>query len=818
MINLNLNGKWEMRNTVNDKWIEACVPGSVFNDLLKKGIIEDPFYRDNEYKVLEQADYDFEYKRKFFIDEKLLNQDKLLLCCEGLDTLSEIEINGKKVTETNNMHRTYELNIKQLVRSGENNIHILFHSPTKFIESRFKEKYIWGCNAMDGFPYLRKSHYMFGWDWGPKIPDMGIWRNIYIKAYNLGRVEEVYVTQKYSQNQVDLNVKVINTNIENKKLRIDVKITAPNGKIVEKNILVDSLENHFKLDIKEPELWWPNGYGDQPLYSVQVSLINDNQLLDLKEFNIGLRNINLRREKDQWGESFEFNINNFSVFAMGADYIPEDNILARCNREKTERLIKDCVAANMNCIRVWGGGYYPDDYFYDLCDKYGLLVWQDLMFACADYKLSDDFEENITGELEDNIKRIRHHACLGLWTGNNENESAIAYWGIHKRETTEEEYIRQYEVLFPALIKKYDPNTFYWPSSPSKQGSFKELSNDDMGDSHYWDVWHGLKPFTDYRKHYFRFVSEFGFESFPAIKTIESYTLPEDRNPFSYVMEKHQKHVGGNGKISYYISEYLKYPNGLENMVYASQITQAEAIKCGVEHWRRNRGRCMGAIYWQLNDCWPVASWSSIDYYGRWKALHYFAKKFFAPVLLSANEEGTKVEFHVTNETLNYFSGKVTWRLRDNFKILDTASKEITVKPLRSLLVETIDFKNKVITKDDARKLYVEYLLYTEGVLVSSGTSLFVRPKHFDFLNPELCYEVSEEEDNFIVNIKAKNFTKYVELDLREVDAVFEDNFFDIVGGSDRTLKINKSRLSKKINLKEFKSQLRIKSIFDIDN
>lgn len=817
MVNLDLNGKWQMKKTIVDQWIDASVPGSVFNDLLKAGSIEDPFYRDNEYKVIVEADFDYEYKREFIIDKECLSKDNIMLCCEGLDTLCKIEINGNYVTETNNMHRTYELDIKKLVKLGNNSIHIAFYAPTKYIESRFKEKYIWGCNAMDGFPYLRKAHHMFGWDWGPRIPDMGIWRNIYINYYNLGKISEVYITQTHLQNHVELDVKVLNSNFKSKIFKVCIEIAAPNGETVEKTILTDSLENHIKLNIMEPKIWWPNGYGAQSLYKVNVTLIYENQLLDSKIFNLGLRSITVRREVDQWGKSFEFNINGFSIFAMGADYIPEDSIIARCNKEKTEKLIKDCIAANMNCIRVWGGGYYPEDYFYDLCDKYGLLVWNDFMFACADYELSEEFEDNISKEIEDNIKRIRHHACLGLWTGNNENEAAIVQWDIQKRETTEEEYIRQYEVLFPELVKKYDPNTFYWPSSPSKLGNFKELDNDDMGDAHYWDVWHGLKPFTDYRKHYFRFVSEFGFESFPGIKTIESFTLPEDRNPFSYVMENHQKNVGGNGKISYYISEYLKYPNGLENIVYASQIMQAEAIKCGVEHWRRNRGRCMGAIYWQLNDCWPVASWASIDYYGRWKALHYFAKKFFAPVLLSANEEGTKVEFHVTNETLKPFNGKVTWRLRYDFIILETGDKEVNVKPLSSVLTETIDFKERIITKDDARKLYVEYFLYAEGKVVSSGTVLFVRPKHFDFLNPELCYEVCEDDINFIIKVNSKNFAKYVELSLKDVDCVFEDNFFDITLGEDKILKVSKDSLSKKINLDEFNNQLKIKSLFDIE-
>lgn len=815
---ISLNGIWKMKNTKNNRWIEGLVPGSVFNDLLKAELIKDPFYRDNEEEVLREAEFDYEYKKEFFISKELLNEDQLLLCCEGLDSLCKIEINGKVVAETNNMHRSYEFDIKGFLKVGENEIHITFYSPTKYIEKRFKEQYIWGANAMDGFPYLRKSHHMFGWDWGPRVPDMGIWRNIYIKPGSITKLEDIYVTQEHRDNEVELDLKIRHLKLRNNNLEIAVKLTSPSGEIFEKIQKIKNLESNIKLNISNPQLWWPNGYGQHPLYNLQVKLLNENNVIDKKEFKIGLRIVTVRREKDQWGESFEININGISIFAMGADYIPEDNILARCSKERTEKLIKDCIEANMNCIRVWGGGYYPEDYFYDLCDEYGLLVWQDFMFACADYELSKEFEENISAELKDNIKRIRHHASLALYTGNNENESALKHWGIQKREATDKDYIRQYEELFPSIVKKYDPNTFYWPSSPSKSGSFKELDNDNIGDAHYWEVWHGLKPFTEYRKHYFRFVSEFGFESFPSIKTIKSFTLPEDRNPFSYIMENHQKHPGGNGKISYYISEYLKYPNGLENMLYASQITQAEAIKCGVEHWRRNRGRCMGAIYWQLNDCWPTASWSSIDYYGRWKALHYFAKKFFAPVLVSAKEEGTKVELHVTNETMNVFSGKITWRLRDNLGILEEQVKELAVDALNTAMVEEHDFKDKIVTKEDTRKLYVEYFLEREGSIVSSGTVLFVKPKHFEFLNPEISWEVSENINYFIIKLRTNNFTKYIQLDLAKEDCIFDDNFFDMTGNEIKVVKAAKASLSREMALEEFKKQLKIKTIFDFEN
>ncbi len=386
------------------------------------------------------------------------------------------------------------------------------------------------------------------------------------------------------------------------------------------------------------------------LYTVRAELLNGTRVLDSWEKRIGLRTMEIKRQKDSWGESFEMCVNGVSIFAMGADYIPEDNLLPRVTAERTRRLLEDCKLANYNAIRVWGGGYYPDDWFYDACDELGLVVWQDFMFACAIYELTEEFEENIRREVIDNVRRLRHHASLGLWCGNNEMEWQVdddVYFATHKQKA---DYIRMYEYLIPKTLREHDPVTFYWPASPSSGGGFDEPNDPNRGDVHYWDVWHGDKPFTEYRKFFFRNASEFGFQSFPCLKTVESFTKPSDRNIFSYVMEKHQRNKSANGKIMNYMAQTFLYPTDFDTLLYASQLLQAEAVRYGVEHWRRNRGRCMGAIYWQVNDCWPVASWSSIDYYGRWKALHYMARRFYAPVLLSCEEEGTLTQTTCVND------------------------------------------------------------------------------------------------------------------------------------------------------------------------
>ena len=502
------------------------------------------------------------------------------------------------------------------------------------------------------------------------------------------------------------------------------------------------------------------------------------------------------RRKDEWGESFETHVNGVSIFAMGADYIPEDNILRRVTPERTRRLLEDAKLAHHNAIRVWGGGYYPDDWFYDACDELGLVVWQDFMFACAVYELTDEFEANIVEEFKDNIRRLRHHPSLGLWCGNNEMEMFVDQGNWVSTPKQKADYIRMYEYIIPKVLKEYDPDTFYWPASPSSGGAFDFPNDPNRGDVHYWDVWHGNKPFTEYRKFFFRYASEFGFQSFPCKKTVERFTLPEDRNIFSYVMEKHQRNNAANGKIMNYMAQTFLYPGDFDTMLYASQLLQAEAIRYGVEHWRRNRGRCMGAVVWQLNDCWPVASWASIDYFGRWKALHYAEKRFFAPVLLSCCEEGTltqrtnindelredavekSIRLNVSNETMQPVRCEVRWALRNaKGEALLEGGEEVAVDALSAKWLEKHEFPSADLYGD-----YASYELWSDGVKVSSGTVLFCAPKHFHFVDPQLSLTVEGDE----IVVSAKAYARMVEIVCEDGDVLFDDNYFDLNADSRR--------------------------------
>jgi beta-mannosidase len=811
-----------MKRTDESEWIKANVPGTVYNDLLNSGKIEDPFYRESEDAVRELSRFDYEYEREFQVSSELFESQKIMLSCEGLDTLAELVINGKLVAETNNMHRHYEFDVKKYLVVGTNIIHITFYSPIEFVERENKRRPLWGvATTIAGYQHIRKAHSQFGWDWGPQLPDAGIWRDIKLIGISLARLDSFYVTQKHSANKVTLNIEVETEILDfEQDYTVEVTVLDQEGKIAAVTVIEAADKDKAVLSVSQPKLWWPNGYGDQNLYTLKLTLKHGADAIDSIEKRIGLRTLTMRKEPDKWGETFNFLINGVDIFAMGANYIPEDSIVGRYTKEKTEALIRDCAEANFNCIRVWGGGFYTHDYFYNLCDEYGLIVWQDFMFACAVYELTYDFEENITKEIEDNIKRLRHHASLGLWCGNNEMEVGWKYWGLPDNLKLKMDYIRQFEVVIPELVKKLDPNTFYWPASPSSGGGFIEPNDETKGDVHYWDVWHGRKPFSEFKKFYFRFASEYGFQSFPSIKTIDTFALPEDKNIFSAVMEKHQK-CGENGYGNRLIMDYLftsyKNPKDFESTVYASQVLQAEGIKLAIEHWRRNRGRCMGSTYWQVNDCYPVASWSSIDNYGRWKAMHYYAKRFYNPVLLSVNNEGANLEVYITNDTVNEFKGHIEWRLiNQKTGVIEEKTQQVSVKALSPKCIETLDFSAYLKTNEDRRNTYFEYALYGENGYIASHTVLFVEPKHFEFKAPEIITEVTEEDDKFVIKVNAKQFAKSIELDLAAADGVFSDNYFDLSADKVRGIELKKCRLSKELTLEELKKELRTRSVFDI--
>ena len=816
-----LNGAWQMRAMDEETLHAAQVPGSVYSAYLQDGTMEDPFWRENELQAYELLKKDYEFSRCFSVTAEMLRHPHVFLRCDGLDTLATVYINGRKVAYADNMHITWTWPVKDLLKAGENEILIHFDSPILAALAAGEKSPAWcSTDAIPGYPHIRKTHCMYGWDWGPRLPDAGIWKDIGLIAADDVLLDSVKVLQHHENGRVTLEIEpelYLGEGCDYRAI-----LTAPDGKTQ-----ITEFKGKTEITVNDPELWWPAGYGGQPLYTLKVEAVVNGETQDEKTLRIGLRTLTIHQEKDQWGEEFCHMVNGVKIFAMGGDYIPEDNIFSRITPERTRRLLEDAKLANFNTVRVWGGGYYPKDDFYDVCDELGLLVWQDCMFACAFYDLTPAFEASIRTEIRQNVKRIRHHASLAILCGNNEmeefHESAIVEEIRSGRKepnlsrpSHHSDYIKMFEYILPNICAEEAPQTFYWPSSPSSGGGFDEAQSENRGDTHYWDVWHGEKPFSDYRNHFFRYASEFGFQSFPCLKTVESFTEPGDRNIFSRIMERHQRNKSANGKILAYLAQTYRYPGSFDNLLYTSQLLQAEAIRCGVEHWRRNRGRCMGAIYWQLNDCWPVASWASIDYFGRWKALHYYAKRFFAPVMISCEEQGEHTQnpsinelvsnpirfsarLSVANETMRAVQGIVRWALRTpGGEAVRSGETEVSVPALSSLWLEDMDFTDIA----ERTRHYFSYSFIVNGEEVSFGSVLFCAPKHFEWQDPHLTVRAEGGE----VVVVADAYAGSVCIESDDADMLLSDNFFSMDPGEKRVR-----------CLRGEAKNLRVRSVWDID-
>ncbi len=800
MKQLSLNGRWKMTGAGIE--CEGNVPGSLYSFLLDAGMMDDPYWRDNEFGALALTHNDYTFSRTFEFEK---GDDRYLLRFEGIDTLADIYLNGEHIAYVDDMHITYELDVTDTLRDGENELAVTCRNIHPYIKEKSAELDLFkNIQALAGFGYIRKAHCMLGWDWGPFLPDMGIWRNVSLVTKNSARIVEFKVEQRHEKGKVYVTPRVVT----DEDAMVSVAVVAPDGR----KFYVTANE---ECEIPDPELWWPRGLGSQPLYTFTAQIAEDGAAVDSKTLRIGLRTLKLIREKDRWGESFTHECNGVKFFAMGADYIPEDNVFSRCTAQRTRVLLERCVFANFNAVRVWGGGYYPDDYFFDICDELGIVVFFDLAFACTFIMPDRRMLDNIVCEVKQNLERIRHHACLAIICGNNEIESCGVGSEPEVKDVCIPVNIELFEGVIADIAKAVCPEIPYIHTSPISLGRFVDPTNENFGDSHYWDVWHHNKPFTEYRNHYFRYLSEFGFQSFPCEKTINAVTLPEDRNIFSRVMEMHQRNAGANAKIISYLSETFLYPTEFSTLLYASQLLQAEAMRYGVEHLRRNRGRCMGTLYWQLNDIWPVASWSSIDYYGRLKALHYYAKRFFSPVLLSCAETGekttrphvimepwyfdyeTKATLSVTNDTLGTVDGVIAVTLRNSAaEPLSREEYPIHVEPHSVAHLDEIDYH-----KTDVKNNYLSYELIVDSEVVSSGTVLFTAPKHFDFVDPEL--EVFADGDEIVV--RASAYAKSVEIYSPDSDFILSDNFFDMNAGEKRVKIVEGTP-----------GELRVRSVFDI--
>jgi beta-mannosidase len=837
-----LTGNWQfrqIRNPQSEEWLPATVPGGVHTDLLALGLIPDPFVGDNEKCVQWVAKADWEYRRNFTCSPDLLAQEKVFLVCDGLDTLATITLNGHALGRTDNMFRQYRWNVKSLLKQEDgvgaqcpNELVIAFASPVSFVAEKQAISPLPGVSqAIPGGPYLRKAPCQFGWDWGPQLPPIGVWKDIRLEGYNSARLAEVNLRQHHAEGNITLEARISVERWDGVPLATLVSITAPDGAIFETSEAVStSGEALVSVPIANPQLWWPNSYGEQPLYKVEVALRRSEHHttaapLDLRTYRIGLRTLELRQEEDEDGDgrsgrSFVFVVNGVPIFAKGSNWIPADSFPTRLTNEHLEGLIRSAAQTHQNMLRVWGGGFYEEERFYDLCDRYGILVWQEFIFSCSVYPLGDpDFLDNVHVEVVENVRRLRHRASLALWCGNNEMEVGWVEWGWNRPEL--QEMKGAYDRFFHCTLREWclaeDPDHSYWPSSPSSGTPFQDPNGQRKGDAHYWDVWHGRKPFTAYRDQYPRFMSEFGFQALPPMSTISTYADEADWNMTSYIMEQHQKNASGNSLMVGQLLDTFRLPKDFESLVYLSMVLQAEGIRYGVEHWRRHKDRVAGTLYWQLNDCWPVASWSSLDYYGRWKALHYAARRFYAPIMLSIKDNPPEQRLYVTSDLREPWEGVVKWSLETlRGEVLVSGDEEVRVAPLASTHLRTIDFADHICDEKRRDVVFVAELWQGDKRLALQ-TATFVPTKHLSLLDPGVKTSVHSEDgldaqQNLAVRLTSKSLARLVELSLEGADVVFSDNYFDLPSGREIVITCP---MPQKWTLEQARSALKVRSVYD---
>ncbi len=815
MTTLILDGAWEFSQAKKNDWLPATVPGCVHTDLLAAEQIPDPYYRDNELDLQWIGEADWVYRTEFDVSVDFLAHKQQILRFNSLDTLATITLNGTQIGQTNNQFRAWEFDVAGQLQAGKNKLEIRFDSALQYCQSKNQERYLHAWNSNVGVPYIRKSQCNFGWDWGPSFITCGILQKVELIGLDVARISDIHITQTHGE-RVQLDVAVQAEVQDGSGLVVRAEVWLGDTSIDSKIVPVKDGAADLNFAIEEPRLWWPNGLGDQPLYRVVVELRTADELFETQSRQIGLRQLKLVRQPDEWGESFHFECNGVPFFSKGANWIPADTFVTRVDEAWYRNLIQSAADANMNMLRVWGGGIYEPDVFYDLCDELGICVWQDFMFACAAYPTDDPkYFANIEVEAAEQIKRIRHHASLALWCGNNELEQGLVDDTWTNSAMSWQDYSRWFDVRLREIVSHLDPQTDYWPGSPhSPHGNRLNFNHPDWGDAHIWDVWHGMEPFEFYRTCMHRFNSEFGFQSFPEPATLDMVLEEEDKNVTSFVMEQHQKNGAGNSKIMTYMLDWFRLPSSFEDTIWLSQIQQGMAIKYAVEHWRRTMPRGMGTLYWQLNDCWPVASWSSLDSLGRWKALHYMAKHFFAPTLLSAveNVDAGTLEIHVTHDKPEPFEGTIVWQMftAQDGALVEEGEQACRVSATESQLVTTLDFKHSIL-KHGVRNLFVRFMLLSaDGELVSRNVTYLSRPKHILLQPPTITADITKEANIATIQLKTDLPAMWVWLEFDGSAHGFSDNFVHVFPGDEVEI-----TLETELPVEELEQAIYVSSLWD---
>lgn len=823
---VNINEGWQFRQAGTDQWYTTSVPSTNFTDLLKHGLIDDPFYRNNESKLQWIEKEDWEYQLLFNLKPEDLDFQTINIIFEGLDTYADVYINGALLFSADNMFVKWQHDCKHLLQVGSNEISVYFHSPIKVTMPLHKQAgftYPAGNDKSEEklSVYSRKAPYHFGWDWGPRFVTSGIWRPVYLECWNELKIEDFHIVQHaLTEKKAVVTAQLEINSVKEQEVTLNLTTTAPADIVVdirEEKVQLTEGTNNISITaaIENPEWWWPHGLGAPNLYSMEIKALVDNEVAERSTQKIGLRTIEVINKPDQYGESFYIKVNDEPVFIKGANYIPSDSFLDRVSHDKYVEVFENAINSNMNMLRVWGGGIYENDSFYDLADQYGILIWQDFMFACTMYPGDEAFLRNIEKEATYNVKRLRNHPSVALWCGNNEVGIGWVSWGWQKEygytEATSALLKKYYNDLFhkllPAVIKKLDPQKFYLPSSPISD--WKNPEDLKIGNNHYWGVWHGELPFSSYNTYVPRFMSEYGFQSFPDIDSVKRYTEPEDWDLMSEVMLLHQKHPRGNALIKKYMESMYSTPKNFEGFLYLSQLLQAEGIKTAIEAHRRNKPFCMGTLYWQLNDCWPVASWSSVDYYGRWKALQYYVREAYRPIIASVVQKDETIEVFVISDLKDPcqvelvvdavdFYGKSIYEGRHRLKLTADSSRAVFKMPV-----------DQLIGNNDKNAYFLNTTIFSGEQEVYESNHYFGDPKNMDFKKPTIKSEVKEEEGKIYIELSTDFLARNVMLKTPELKTSFSDNYFDLIPGRTKTIMVETDDPLK------FRESLTFYSLFD---
>jgi beta-mannosidase len=768
--------------------IPGKLPGCTYLDLMEAGIIPDPFWKDNEKAARETAERDFEYSRTFVLNEDDLAHEHIDLVITGLDTLARIKINGAEAGRGNNIFRTWRFPAKDALGAGENSISIYFENPLPYMLRKQKEYPQVSGGGAKGITHIRKVQSHFGWDWGPRLPPAGIAGNIALEAYTR-RIEDFRVRQEHHDGAVTLSLEASaappGAAEDGAETELRCTLTAPDGHTVSGGAAFSGGKAAASFLVENPELWWCNGLGAQPLYRLAVEMIDGKTgaVLDRSEKKIGLRTIRLDTSPDRFGASFRFVINGVPLFAKGADWIPQDIFITRQKSGDTRFYVESAARANMNMLRVWGGGCYESEAFYDACDENGILVWQDFCFACGSYPFDDaEFLENTRQEVIDNVRRLRHRASLALWCGNNENEILSVLWK-HKKKLHEANSSFYYDVL-SRWVAELDGVTPYWPGSPSSGRKGANANAFDSGDTHLWQVWHGLMPVEHFRKMPARFCSEFGLESFPSIRALRAFTDDENPGINDPVMKIHQKSAGGNQKILFYLLAKYREPRNTAGMVYLSQLVQSDAMRFAVDEWRRGMERSGGALYWQFNDCWPVASWAGIDYKKQYKALQYHARHFNKPLCLSNDYFDSRAEIWLANDLPRDFQGTLEWRFADFAgHTVNSGNLAVSVPAVAAGKLAVLDYKKILSGRKKNAVALTAVLRGADGEIADEKRWLPVPDKYAALAPPRISGDAVIEGGLAKITLSAESYARYVYVEIDGVEAPLSDNFFDIDGG-----------------------------------